>query len=289
MTAKSGTFTATNFTSTDMTSLTVSGDDAVNIGTSSGTKVATVDVSGLDAAFTGVFAASTVAMTVTGNSGTNAGILTITTGSGNDTITGGNAADVITTAGAGNDIIAGGNGNDAITLGTGSDTVVFESTGAKNDDDAITGFSGGTLTSGGDVLDMDAFLTGTVDQNGGSTTAITTYLEADNNDNNITNKVALFEGTLATYAADNTTVTQAEAITMAVTEIQGSGDAFSLDSGGKAVVIVSDTTSQSSFVLYVDDSVGATAGTIEADDVTVVASLGAFNIDTLITANIDVA
>lgn len=286
--AADGALTLTNFTTTDMTSLTVTGDNAVNVGTSSGTAVATVNVSALDAAFTGIFAASTAAMTVTGNSGANAGVMTITTGSGNDVITGGRAADIITTAGAGDDIITGGRGADQITLGTGADTLIFEATGALNGNDVITGFGGGLATAGGDVLDMDAFLTGTVNQHGGTTTAINIFLEADNNDVNVTNQAVLFEGTLATYSA-TTALTAAEAIAMVVAEIQGAGNAFSITSGGKAVFVVSDITSQASFALYVDDSVGATAGTIAADDVAVVASLGAFDIDALITTNFDIA
>jgi hypothetical protein len=281
--ASSGTLAVTNFTTTDMTSLTVTGDNTVNVGTSSGTKVATVDVSGLDAAFTGVFTASTVAMTVTGNAGTSAGVLTVTTGGGTDTITGGNANDDLT-GGAGNDVIRGGNGDDAIKIGSGSDKIVFEATGAANDLDTITvtNFSGGSLTGGADVLDFSAFLNGgSVEQKGGATTAINAFTTSNNDDYNIDNKVVLLD------VAANTAASDAE--TDVVNEIQGTGNAFSLSSGAKAVVLTGLADgSDEMYIAFVDDSVGATAGTIEADDVVIVGQLsGNFDLDTLTTANFD--
>jgi len=265
----------------DMTSFTAVGDNAVDITVTTSTKVATVDLSGLDAAFTGSFTNSTAAMTITGNSGSNAGIITVTAGSGNDTITGGNAADVIT-AGAGNDTIAGGNGADNITLGSGSDTVTFAATAAANDMDTINGFGTGATTGGGDVLDFDAFITGGVDQHGGATTAITVYTTASNDDNNITGKLAIFEA-----ASGAVNVVAAEAAL--ILEINGSGDAFSIDNNGKAIVIYGDNGQNDAYAFYIDDSLDGTAGTIGAADVVAVADLLTVNIDNLITTNFDVA
>jgi len=122
-----GTITITNFNAEDATSITVSGDNAINLGTYAATtaSLATFDASGMTAAAgaTLVASASTAAMTVTGNASTAyTGSLVITTGNANDTVTGGNGADTITT-GAGADTIVGGAGADIITAGEGQDTI----------------------------------------------------------------------------------------------------------------------------------------------------------------------
>ena len=117
----------TAFNAEDATSITVVGDNAVDLGVYAATtaSLATFDASGMTAAANATLnaAASTVAMTVTGNAATTyTGVLNVTTGSGNDTITGGNGADVLT-SGAGNDTISGGAGADTITGGDGSDNL----------------------------------------------------------------------------------------------------------------------------------------------------------------------
>lgn len=77
-----------------------------------------------------------------------------------NSITGSQKADVIT-GGAGNDTITGGLGNDVINIGNGgSDTVVFAATAANNGNDTINGFNVGATASGGDVLNLSAFLGG---------------------------------------------------------------------------------------------------------------------------------
>ena len=125
--ASDGGIAITNFNAEDATSITISGDNAVDLGTYAATtaNLATFDASGMTGAVAAslVAGASTVAMTVTGNAATTyTGVLTVTTGNGNDTITGGNGADVLT-AGAGNDTIVGGAGADTITGGAGADTI----------------------------------------------------------------------------------------------------------------------------------------------------------------------
>jgi hypothetical protein len=99
------------------------------------------------------------------------------------------------------------------------------------------------------------------------------------NDVNITNKVALYSD-----AADANIDSAAEIAAL----IQGAGDAFSLTSGGKAIIIAGDAAGAGvARVWFVDDSLGATAGTIEADDIVQVAidSDVTFDLDLLINSN----
>jgi len=143
--AADGSLTLTNFTTTDMTSLVATGDNAVAVGTSSGTKVATVDASAMTATFSGDFAASIVAMTVKAPA---AFAGTITSGSGADTVTGSSGDDNLTTNN-GSDIINSGTGNDVIDAGGSHDTIVGSSTGTNG----ITGGSGGDTMTGGTAVD----------------------------------------------------------------------------------------------------------------------------------------
>ena len=77
----------------------------------------------------------------------------ITGTSAANTIVGSAAVDQID-GGAGADTITGGGGNDVITTGSGADTLILSATGGGVD--TITDFTAGT---GGDVLDISAFLT----------------------------------------------------------------------------------------------------------------------------------
>jgi len=140
--AADGAFTiSTAFTNTDMTSLTASGDNAVDLGTSTGVSIATVDASAMTAQFTAVMATSVVAMTVTGPA-TAAGI--ITTGAGADTVTGGSGGDNFTT-GNGADVVSLGAGNDTVNAGAGNDTITNTSgTGAITGGIGSDTFTGGT-------------------------------------------------------------------------------------------------------------------------------------------------
>ena len=145
---------STAFTNTDMTSLTASGDNAVDLGTSTGVSIATIDASAMTASFTMVAASSVVAMTVkapataAGVITSGAGADTVTGGSGGDNFTTGNGADVVTLAGgndtvntgAGNDTITNTSGTGAITGGIGSDTF----TGGSGVDTYVQGFTAST-------------------------------------------------------------------------------------------------------------------------------------------------
>jgi Ca2+-binding RTX toxin-like protein len=166
-----GAITMATLSATDMTSLVLTGDNSVDLGTITATLLATVDASALAATangdFTAVMSSSTVGMTVTSNAATtHTGILDITTGSGADTITGTSNADIIVsgdgadtvsggaaidkiTGGDGNDTITGGEGADIISGGKGVDTITLTETTAAADD--IVFGNEGIVTTGTDI------------------------------------------------------------------------------------------------------------------------------------------
>jgi Ca2+-binding RTX toxin-like protein len=152
----SGTGTArVDLTSTDMTSLTITGANAVDLNTVAivnSTLLATVDATAATGAVSINAGVSTVDATVTAN--TLGGVFTFTGGSGDDTITGGNAADSLT----------GGSGNDTIDGGAGGDTAI--NGGAGND--TLTGGAGGDTMDGG---------TGNDTVNGGAGADTITYTD----------------------------------------------------------------------------------------------------------------
>jgi hypothetical protein len=137
----------TGLSAADMTSLTVVGDNAVDLSTVTSTAIAAVNLSGLeDANFTADFSASTASVTVTANTSTgNTGVYSIVGGASDDTLVGTNGIDTFT----------GGGGNDTYTLGAGADTVIITSAGA----DTITDFAVG---ASGDQIDIDISTVGAV-------------------------------------------------------------------------------------------------------------------------------
>ncbi|MDA7467483.1 hypothetical protein N8942_06740, partial [Planktomarina temperata] len=142
----SGTGTATvKLTSADMTSLTLTGANAIDASSTAiagATKLATVNAEAATGAVSVNAGVSTVDMTVTSNA--LGGVLTFTGGSGDDTITGTDAADSLT-GGSGNDTINGGAGNEtAINGGAGNDTL---NGGAGND--VMDGGTGNDTVNGG--------------------------------------------------------------------------------------------------------------------------------------------
>jgi Ca2+-binding RTX toxin-like protein len=207
--SSAGAFNYTAISATDMTSLTLVGDEQMDLGTLTGTILATVDATGLEDSdgangdFIFDMSASGVNMTVTGNnSSTHGGNLNITTGSGADTVTGTKNADVID-GGSGNDNISGNAEADTITGGTGDDTLTggagadIFNYDAQFGDDTITDFTAGTS---GDVLDFQAF--------GSVTTAVTVGAIALTN-----NKVTVVDETTA-----NDTATEVDALFTALTD-----------------------------------------------------------------------
>jgi hypothetical protein len=161
----SGTGTArVDLTSTDMTSLTITGANAVDLNTVAivnSTLLATVDATAATGAVSINAGVSTVDATVTAN--TLGGVFTFTGGSGDDTITGGNAADSLT-GGSGNDTIDGGAGGDtAINGGAGNDTLTGGAGG-----DTMDGGTGNDTVNGGAGADTITYTDGIDSVTGGT-------------------------------------------------------------------------------------------------------------------------
>jgi len=134
-----GATTLTALTVADTTTINVTGDQDLTLGTLSA-KVATIDGS----AFTGGLTAD----------GTNTTANTITGGSGNDVLTGQASADDVLTGGAGNDTLTPGTGDNTLSGGAGNDTFVMA--GGLTVADTITGGDGTdtvTITAGVAVAD----------------------------------------------------------------------------------------------------------------------------------------
>jgi hypothetical protein len=68
---------------------------------------------------------------------------------------------------------------------------------------------------------------------------------------------------------------------------QGAGNALHLSSGAKGIVIAGDDSAagDTAYIYLIDDSVGANAGTIEADDVSIIGTIATFDLDTLTAAH----
>ncbi|MDB9789332.1 calcium-binding protein [Gammaproteobacteria bacterium] len=163
-----------------------------------------------------------------------------------------------------------GGGADVLTNGAGSEVIVFGSTAAASGTVTASDF---TPAADKDVLDFTAFLTG----GDGTVTEIAATATADAS---IDNKVILL------VDADGATSTDETGEIAAL--IQGTGDAMALASGGKAVIISGHDldAGDDAVIFFVDDTLGATAGTIEADDVTIVGTLTTFDLDAMVDANI---
>ena len=163
-----------------LTSLTVTGSNALDAGSVDSEVLATVNASAhTGATFFVNASASNVAMTITGSSGSpvaaddivntltgGSKADTITGGASRDSIAGGNGADSIT-GGAGNDSIDGGSGADIIDAGEGNNSVLG---GAG--DDSITAGAGNDLIDSGSGDD-------TVNAGGGNDMLIESSLTDD--------------------------------------------------------------------------------------------------------------
>ena len=88
-------------------------------------------------------------------------------------------------------------------------------------------------------------------------------------------------------AVTGTPHSTADTIAEIVALIEGQGDSMHLSSGAKGIVIAGydGDAGDTAKIYLVDDSVGATAGTIEADDVVIIGTLATFDVDTLTNFN----
>jgi hypothetical protein len=149
-----------SLTDTDLTTLTVTGANSLDVGTLTSLAVATINAGAhTGAAFTANASASNVAMTITGSAGvpvaTTDTVNTLTGGSKADNITGGAYKDVLTgglgadtlTGAAGNDSLTGDGGNDVLLGGDGDDTI----SGGTGDDSIDGGAGNDYITTGGDA------------------------------------------------------------------------------------------------------------------------------------------
>jgi Ca2+-binding RTX toxin-like protein len=192
-----------------------------------------------------------------------AGISTITLGNASNIInlsSVSSSTNMTVTGGTGADSIRGGAGNDILSGGNGADTYVFNATGALNGTDVVT------FVVGGDKFDFS---------NMGTFTFLATKVAFNAaTDIVITNKIVMLAD--ADLAASTNTITEIAA------DIQGAATAMELQSGGKAIVIAGyDGDALDGAIIYlVDDSLGDTTGTIEADDIVKIATLATFDVDT---------
>jgi len=196
--------------------------------------------------------------------------LTINGLGNDDTIYGGNGADSLN-GGTGNDKLEGLFGNDVLIGGAGQDTYVFSESGAANGSDTIE-----MVVFDGDKLNFNQFLGGgSIDQNGGVTTAIVAHTAADASNVNITGKVSLFDTNGAGLSIDNL-----------VAQFLN-GEAYSLEAGGSAVVITGDASSPANpaLVYFIDNSLDGNATVTSADFALVATTSTSFDIDTLITSS----
>lgn len=126
-------------TAAQATTITVTGNAGLNLTATGSTAVTRFDASGI----TGAAAdAAALAVVYASLNATTTAAVTITGGSGNDTLSGNAAIDTIT-GGAGNDTIQGGTGADIIDGGTGTNTFVAVASGTANVEGAGTGTTAG--------------------------------------------------------------------------------------------------------------------------------------------------
>ena len=227
-----GTFTAADMTMTDATSVTVSGANNVAMGTVTGAKIATLDLSGLTGAatFSGVFTSSNVVLTVTGSSATTyTGGITVTGGTANDIITGSYDGDTLT-GGAGNDTLSGGAGADSITGGAGADTLtggagvdIFNLVTSGGGVDTITDF---TANSTGGTSDDRLSLNILVGANADAT-----------NVHDITGATLIDDGDVVVLSASNLIDLSGNAAADLTAIKAGGGNALTQDASGDSILI----------------------------------------------------
>lgn len=204
----------TSLAASDLTSLTITGNGAVNIatGTGLGTTDRTITVDASASTGTIAFDASGsvdigVALTFTGAATVSS---VITGGASSDSITGGTAADVLS-GGAGNDTLTGAAGGDNLTGGAGNDILLG---GSGNDNlegdvgnDSLTGGTGIDILDGGDGADQFIFASGDAGITLATADTIDNFTTADDKINTgisglVAGQVQIVDGaTLADFAA----------------------------------------------------------------------------------------
>lgn len=205
-------------------------------------------------AATGTFTFTAAAATTNGLSikGSATKVNTITGSAQNDVITGGSA----------NDTITGGDGDDTINISAGgSNTLIFAADLANNGTDTITGFNAGTVASGGDVLNVNAF-------SAVGTSAVVT---------GATTGQATIAGAQVILVTDNADATFSNVLAVMNAAINTTGVVTS------NTVILIDNGTDTRVYYYEDDTVAAA---IQAAEISHVATLsGVADVSAFIAAN----
>lgn len=256
------------------------GDEAgLDLNGLTGVALTSIVITGIDDADLG-----TVAATVTSIDGSAmTGALTVTAGGANGTILGGTDADSLT-GGAGKDVITGGDGIDTISGGAGIDTYVFAASGTANDQDNLT------IVVADDKLNFTAFSSGaiSVEQNGALGTAINEFASNAAADVDITGKLVLLDDATDDDDGDDAVDTAAEIAAL----IDGAGDVFSIQAGGKAIVLsgnatLDNTTANDTLlkIFFVHDANGDGDVSDSNEVVAVGTTTVDFDLDTFTTTN----
>lgn len=207
----------TTLTDADATSITVTGNAGLNLGTFAGTALTSFNASGVtlgSVTYTSGVLAS--ASTITGGAGADtlsaaAAVATVSLvgGAGIDTLTGSATKASTIDGGAGNDILTGGAVADSIVGGDNTDTFVFSSTtvveqvGSSTTTGVVINLSAAAITSG----DVNAAVGGTVGLTGAQTSVASntaTYLySAESNTNaSVIDTLISIENATGTELAD---------------------------------------------------------------------------------------
>jgi hypothetical protein len=262
---------AGDIASTDLTSVTLVGDNVITLGANgskefSSVKIATIDASGVTGteAVTVFAINNTSAMTVTGpastgtfifDGGTKAdtitaggGILDVDAGAGDDTITGGAKADIIQGDG-GADTITGGEAADYIEGGAGRDVIHLAETTAASDEvelsrgattvDKITGFLAGAGTGADNISALQA-THGFTSTDGTTTVLLSTGATLKAADNAADSNIATISTNVAAGTFDSFlagTMTEAD---MEANVITGLGLTGALDTAAEVLVFIDD-------------------------------------------------
>nr|SPS05600.1 protein of unknown function [Candidatus Nitrotoga fabula] len=145
------------------------------------------------------------------------------------------------TGSAYSDFIFGGGGNDTLSGGTGgSDTFGFELTSALNGNDTINNFQGGTLASGGDILDFY-----------GNTDASFSDAGA------LTSDVNVASNTVYKFYGDQTPSTGGGSPEISTSG--SGGNFFVISNGDDAILLAADASNSTAFNVYrmYDSNTGA--------------------------------
>jgi len=308
-----------DLTTTDLTSVVLTGSNLITLGANgarefSGTKIATIDASGVTGTeAVSVFAINnTVAMTVTGPASTGTftfdggsgadtvtaggGILDVDAGLGDDTLTGGAKADVLEGDG-GADTITAGEGADYIEGGAGVDTISLTETTAASDEvelsngaanyDVITGFLAGAVTGADNISALDATY-GWLSTDGTSTVALSTGASMKAADAAADCTIMTISTNVAANTFDNFVAGLITEADMEAAVITGLGLTGALDTAANILVFIDD--GEDTGVFKFDGGDAATDDAAAAAEIEIMAILdGVADATTIVAGDVLIA